>query len=244
MHGRVQGVGFRPAFYRALTERGCAGSIRNTPEGVVLEAEADEATLEALVRDFRDIAPPRARVDELIVEEVEPRGERGFCIEASDAAGRSLLPIPPDLATCRQCRAELSDEGDRRFGYPFDTCTACGPRFSIARQVPFDRATNSMDQFPPCQRCSAEYADPADRRFHAQTLSCPQCGPSLCFLAPDGQQLDEPLPRARRMLAEGAILAVKGVGGFHLACDATREDVVARLRARKRRPARPFAIMA
>jgi hydrogenase maturation protein HypF len=244
VHGRVQGVGFRPAFYRALTERGCAGSIRNTPEGVVIEAEADEAALRWLVEEFRRIAPERARVDELVVEQLEARGERGFRIEPSEAAGRSLLPIPPDLATCSECRAELAGGGDRRCRYPFNTCTACGPRFSIARQVPFDRATNSMDEFPPCERCSAEYADPADRRFHAQTISCPACGPSLSFLAPDGAELDEPLGRARRMLAEGAILAVKGVGGFHLACDATQQEVVARLRERKQRPSKPFAIMA
>ena len=250
--GRVQGVGFRPTFYRALTERGCAGSIRNTPEGVVLEVEGPRRTLDEFVRDFRHIAPERARVDELIVEELDPTHEQGFTIERSAERGRSLLPIPPDLATCDQCKRELHAEACRRAGYAFDTCTACGPRFSIARQVPFDRATNSMDEFPPCPACRSEYADPADRRMHAQTISCPDCGPSLSFLTPDGEELDRsipseaegPLERARRMLNEGRILAIKGIGGFHLACDATRRDVVVRLRERKGRPAKPFAIMA
>jgi len=241
--GRVQGVGFRPTFYRALTERGCAGSIRNTPEGVVLEVEAQERVLQDLVEDFRGIAPKQARVDELVVEEIEPTGEQGFRIERSADSGRSLLPIPPDLATCDECRAELHDEECRRRGYPFNTCTACGPRFSIALQVPFDRATNSMRDFPPCPSCDAEYADPADRRLHAQTISCPRCGPSLAFLTPHGEQMDGPLERTRQMLKEGRILAVKGIGGFHLACDATRQDVVVLLRKRKKRPAKPFAIM-
>jgi hydrogenase maturation protein HypF len=243
-HGRVQGVGFRPTFYRELTRRGCGGSIRNTPEGVVLEVEGPADVLDAFVRDFRRIAPERARVDELTVEEVEPRGETEFRIEPSRADGPSLLPIPPDLATCAECLRELHDPDCRRRGYAFDTCTACGPRFTIARQVPFDRDRSSMDQFPPCPDCGREYADPADRRMHAVTISCPTCGPSLSFLTPDGGPLDgDPIERTQRMLRDGAILAVKGVGGFHLACDATRETVVARLRERKRRPAKPLAIM-
>ncbi|MCK4283985.1 MAG: carbamoyltransferase HypF, partial [Candidatus Brocadiae bacterium] len=241
--GRVQGVGFRPTFYRALTDRGCAGSIRNTPEGAVLEVEASEDVLREIVRDFREIAPARARVDELIVEEIEPRGEHGFTIERSAADGRSLLPIPPDLATCDECRAELGAAGCRRHAYPFNTCTACGPRFSIALGVPFDRATNAMNEFPPCPACAREYSDPADRRLHAQTLSCAECGPSLTFLTPQGEELDDPLETTRRMLKDGRLMAIKGIGGFHLACDATRQDVVSLIRERKQRPAKPFAIM-
>jgi len=244
VRGRVQGVGFRPTFYRELTRRGCGGSIRNTPEGVVLEVEGPRDELEAFVRDFRSIAPPRARVDELTVRQIEPRGETEFRIEPSQADGPSLLPIPPDLAVCEECRRELGDPDCRRHGYPFDTCTACGPRFTIARQVPFDRDRSSMDEFPPCPDCAREYADPSDRRLHAQTISCPACGPSLALLAPDGRRLDgEPVGRARRMLRDGRILAVKGLGGFHLACDATRKEAVELLRRRKRRPAKPLAIM-
>jgi len=242
--GRVQGVGFRPTFYRALTERGCAGSIRNTPEGVVLEVEAPRAVLDLLVAEFRSIAPARARVEELIVEEIEPLGESRFRIERSDADGRSLLPIPPDLAICGECLKELREPQSRRHLYPFNTCAACGPRFTIARRVPFDRVRSSMDEFSPCPECAREYADPADRRLHAQTISCPRCGPSLSFLTPEGRELDRPLDRAREMLAGGAILAIKGLGGFHLACDATRQDTVCLLRRRKKRPAKPFAVMA
>ncbi len=241
--GRVQGVGFRPTLYRELTARGCAGCVRNTPRGVVVEVEAPEETLRAVVRGFRDIVPERARVDELQVEEAEPRGDTEFRIIRSRADGQSLLPIPPDMAICERCRAELRDPDDRRFGYAFNTCTSCGPRFTIAREVPFDREANSMDEFPPCPECAREYSAPADRRLHAQTLSCPACGPKLAFLSPAGARLDRPLERARRMLRKGAIVAVKGVGGFHLACDAAREDVVQDLRRRKRRTAKPFALM-
>lgn len=241
--GRVQGVGFRPTFYRALTARGCGGHIRNTPEGVVLEVEGEPEVLDEIVDRFRDLAPGRARVDELAVEELEPQEEREFRIIRSAGGGRSLLPIPPDLAICGDCLAELRDPDDRRFAYPFNTCTACGPRFSIAEEVPFDRETNTMREFPPCEDCRGEYSDPTDRRLHAQTLSCPDCGPQLTFLSPEGECLNHPLERARRMLGEGCIIAVKGVGGFHLACDATGEEPVARLRESKARPAKPFALM-
>jgi len=243
VRGRVQGVGFRPTLYRALTARGLAGSIRNTPQGVVIEAEGPADALQEVLSNFRDIAPARARVDELIVQEAEPLGESGFRIIESTGEGPSLLPIPPDLATCAECAAELRDPDNRRHGYPFDTCTACGPRFTIATQVPFDRVRSTMDAFPPCDACAAEYEDPGDRRFHAQTLSCPHCGPSLSFLDTDGNKLDRPLERARELLAAGGVLAIKGLGGFHLACDATREEVVGLLRRRKARPAKPFAVM-
>jgi len=244
VRGRVQGVGFRPTFYRELTRRGCGGGIRNTPEGVVLEVEGPRETLDAFVHNFRALAPARARIDELDVREIEPLGETEFRIAPSRADGPSLLPIPPDLATCSECLRELHDAGDRRHGYAFITCAACGPRFTIARQVPFDRERSTMDAFAPCPDCAREYADPADRRLHAQTVSCPACGPRLSFLEPDGRPRDgDPLEVARRLLAGGAILAVKGLGGFHLACDATRQDVVGRLRARKRRPAKPLAVM-
>ena len=241
--GRVQGVGFRPTLYRALTARGCTGCVRNTPRGVVVEVEGPEETLRSVVSEFRDLIPERARVDDLEVEEVEPQGDEEFRIIRSRAEGKSLLPIPPDLATCDRCGEELRDPDDRRHGYPFNTCTACGPRFSIAREVPFDRETNSMHEFPPCAECSREYSDPEDRRLHAQTLSCPDCGPELSFFTPHGERLDRPLERTQEMLRDGAILAIKGVGGFHLACDATRPEVVGELRRRKKRPAKPFAVM-
>ncbi len=241
--GRVQGVGFRPTFCRALTDHGCGGSIRNTPEGVVLEAEGEASVIEDLVRNFRSMAPPRAEVLELDVEEVEPVGESSFKIAESSAEGRSLLPIPPDLATCEECLRELCCPEDRRHRYPFNTCTACGPRFTITRSVPFDRISNSMDEFPPCALCTREYGDSADRRFHAQTISCPRCGPRLSMLNAEGKKLDRPLDRAAEMLKAGKMLAVKGIGGFHLACDATSDEAVGELRRRKKRPYKPLAIM-
>jgi len=241
--GRVQGVGFRPAFYRALTARGCAGCIKNTPDGVVLEVEGKRAVIEEIVRNFRSIAPPRSEVLELEFQELAPTGERGFRIEESSSEGRSLLPIPPDLAICEECARELNAPGDRRWRYPFNTCAACGPRFTIGRSVPFDRGTNSMDSFATCQACTREYRDPADRRFHAQTVSCPRCGPALSLFTADGRELKRPLETAAQMLKAGRILAIKGIGGFHLACDATSDGPVQELRRRKRRPHKPLAIM-
>jgi len=247
VRGRVQGVGFRPTLYRELTARGCGGSIRNTPEGVVLEVEGAADTINAIVEDFRSLIPPRARVDEIAVAELEPAGETKFRIIASCADGQSLLPIPPDMATCEECARELHAPADRRRAYPFNTCTCCGPRFSIARAVPFDRPTSAMDDFPLCPACAREYADADDRRFHAQTMSCPECGPSLCFAELHGEGAHigaDALDSTRQALAAGRIVAIKGIGGFHLACDATREDVVAELRRRKVRPHKPLAIMA
>ena len=243
LRGRVQGVGFRPTLYRALTERGCGGTIRNTPEGVVLEVEGTADVVQQIIENFPSLIPCRARVDEMTVEETGPLGQAEFTISQSSSDGRSLLPIPPDLAMCAECTSELSATGGRRRGYPFNTCTACGPRFSIARAVPFDRPTNSMREFPPCPECDREYGNPADRRFHAQTISCPTCGPRLSFFAADGSQSDRPLERAREMLKAGKLVAVKGIGGFHLACDATRGEVVQELRRRKKRPHKPLAIM-
>ena len=256
VRGRVQGVGFRPTLYRALTERGCAGLIRNTPEGVVLEVEGAPAAVAAVVSNFCDLIPPRGRVDEVEVEELPPTGQSGFRIEQSSSDGLSLLPIPPDLAICQECLSELRDPHDRRAGYPFNTCTGCGPRFTIARAVPFDRPTSSMDEFPLCGRCAAEYGDPADRRFHAQTTSCQACGPKLSFTAITsapaprashqpaiGAQSGDPLAAARDMLKAGKMIAIKGLGGFHLACDATRQEVVQELRRRKQRPHKPLAVM-
>jgi len=248
--GRVQGVGFRPTLYRAAVARGCAGSIRNTPEGVVVEVEGRPEAVREFVEVFEQLIPPRARLDELRVEELEPTGQGGFVIDSSSSDGTSLLPIPPDMAICPECAREIRDARDRRGGYAFNTCTCCGPRFTIARAVPFDRPTSAMTAFPLCEDCRAEYDDPADRRFHAQTMSCPTCGPALTFLerGEAGKWRAEsppadPLGCAREMIRRGGIVAVKGLGGFHVACDATREEVVQEVRRRKGRPHRPLAVM-
>ena len=241
--GRVQGVGFRPTLYRAVVERGGAGCIKNTPQGAVLEIESEPAIIEEIIDNFGDIAPHAAEVRELEIERIESTGQREFCIDRSSADGRSLLPIPPDLATCPECKRELTDPENRRAGYPFNTCTACGPRFTIARSVPFDRDTSAMDEFPQCRECSREYREPEYRRFHAQTISCPECGPELSLRDASGNEYESPIQEAAHMLRNGSILAIKGIGGFHLACDAGNDEAVGTLRRRKDRPHKPFAVM-
>ncbi|MFP4028589.1 MAG: carbamoyltransferase HypF [Candidatus Brocadiia bacterium] len=246
IRGRVQGVGFRPSIYRAVTSRHCGGFIRNTPEGVLLEIEGPTKTVDDIVDNFRGIIPSRARVDELIVDAVPLRDEGDFVIETSSTNGDCLLPIPPDLTICQKCINEMETPGNRRDHYPFNTCTICGPRFTIARDIPFDRPTSTMDEFPLCDACRTEYENPEDRRFHAQTMSCPDCGPSLNWTSFSKElsfDSTDPLEIARQALTEGHILAVKGLGGFHITCDATREDIVSRLRDRKGRPHKPLAIM-
>ncbi len=252
VHGRVQGVGFRPEMYRRLTGLGCTGHIRNTPEGVRLEIEGREETVRHLIENFSDIIPPRARVDELCISELTPAGGTGFFIEASSPAGESLLPIPPDLATCNECERELSDPGDRRRGYAFNTCTCCGPRFTIATGIPFDRRTSAMESFPLCRECRSEFAAVADRRFHAQTMSCRACGPRLSFFYTGGGKnepstaplaAEEAVDAAARLLEEGGTVAVKGAGGFHLACDASSDRAVGRIRTLKGRPHKPLGVM-
>jgi hydrogenase maturation protein HypF len=233
VRGVVQGVGFRPFVHRLATHHGLSGFVLNDGSGVVVEAEGEPAALDAFAAAIWEEAPALARVDAVGAAALEPLGEREFAIAASQAGGRTAL-IPPDAATCDACLAELFDSADRRYRYPFINCTQCGPRFTIVRAIPYDRPNTTMADFPMCEACRHEYEDPADRRFHAEPIACPDCGP----------QLSMPLEEAVRMLLDGAILAVKGLGGYHLACDATSEEAVARLRGRKHREAKPFAIMA
>jgi hydrogenase maturation protein HypF len=228
--GVVQGVGFRPFVHRLAQERGLGGWILNDGEGVVIEVEGSQIDRFAL--DLASKAPSLARIDSLTSEMIEPLGEREFRILASHATGRSAL-IPPDIATCNDCLRELFDPTDRRYRYPFVNCTQCGPRFTIVRAVPYDRPNTTMAGFPLCADCRREYEDPSDRRFHAEPIACPVCGP----------QLSMPIEHAVALLQAGKILAVKGLGGYHLACDAGNEAAVARLRARKRREEKPFALM-
>ena len=204
----------------------------NDGEGVVVEAEGEPAALAAFAVALETEAPPLARIDSVTAEAAATRNEREFRIEASEATGRTAL-IPADVATCDECLRELHDPSDRRYRYPFVNCTQCGPRFTIVVGVPYDRPSTTMAGFPLCDDCRREYEDPRDRRFHAEPIACPVCGPRLSM----------PLEEAVELLREGAILAVKGLGGYHLACDATNEEAVARLRARKHREEKPFALM-
>ncbi|MFI2211496.1 carbamoyltransferase HypF [Streptomyces sp. NPDC020141] len=247
VQGVVQGVGFRPYVFALAAELGLSGHVTNTGDGVLAEIEGTPDAVDAFCRRVGTDAPEPARVASVRHEGIDATGAKGFAIAPSRAgggAGRAL--IPPDTATCAPCLAELADPGNRRHRHPFITCTGCGPRFTIVTGLPYDRAATTMADFPMCPECEREYRAPADRRFHAQPVSCHDCGPRLALLAPGRSALGggEALGRARELLADGAILAVKGIGGYHLACDAGNADAVAELRRRKNRGDKPFAVMA
>jgi len=243
VRGVVQGVGFRPFVYRLATRLGLGGTVRNTARGVEIEVEGAAGVLRRFVDKLVAEAPAAAHIDDVRVEDVEARGHGDFTIERSHD-GDGLLPVAPDIATCPACVEELLDPADRRFGYPFTNCTACGPRFTIVRAVPYDRPNTTMTAFTMCAECRAEYDHPGDRRFHAQPNACAACGPRLTLVDGQGLPIDgDALSETRRRLATGRIVAIKGIGGFHLACDAGNDAAVQRLRERKGREAKPLAIM-
>jgi hydrogenase maturation protein HypF len=244
VRGVVQGVGFRPFVYSLASELGLAGEVSNDSDGVLAEVQGEPVDVEAFCRRVRDDAPPLAVVESVCWEEPPVRPGAGFTIAAS-AGGEGRTLVPPDVATCAACLAELTDPADRRYRHPFITCTACGPRFTIVTGLPYDRPMTTMAAFGMCDRCRAEYSDPADRRFHAQPIACHDCGPTLELVAPDRAALvrEAALAQARALLAAGQVVAVKGLGGYHLACDATDPAAVARLRERKRRGDKPFAVL-
>ncbi len=240
----MQGVGFRPFVFGVAQRLGLAGFVGNDTEGVFIEAEGSPAALEMLFAALAGEAPPLSRVDAVTARPLAPCGETGFGIVASRALGERVVPIAPDAATCGDCLREMADPTDRRFGYPFINCTNCGPRFTIVRSTPYDRPLTTMADFVMCADCAGEYADPADRRFHAQPVCCPACGPRLVLVDSSGRQLaGDPVAGALDLLGQGSILAVKGLGGYHLATDATDEAAVAALRSRKHREERPFAVL-
>lgn len=243
--GIVQGVGFRPFVHGLAGQLGLAGFVGNDESGVVIEAEGSAPALDALLAALRDRPPALALVTEVAATGMPVRGDTAFAIAASSARGPRATLISPDTATCADCVAELRDPADRRYLHAFITCTNCGPRFTIVTGVPYDRAATTMAGFPMCAACAAEYHDPADRRFHAQPVCCPGCGPTLRLVDAAGRELsDEPITAAARLLAGGGVLAVKGLGGYHLAALAGHERAVAELRARKHREDKPFAVLA
>ncbi|MDQ3752966.1 MAG: carbamoyltransferase HypF [Actinomycetota bacterium] len=243
--GTVQGVGFRPFVYALASRLGLAGFVLNDSRGVVIEVEGDGCDVDAFTRTLLDDPPPLARLDSVEKLEVPPLGSNRFDIRASETDGAVVATITPDVATCVACLEETRDSSARRYGYAFTNCTNCGPRFTITTGVPYDRGRTTMSTFPLCAECRAEYTDPGDRRFHAQPIACPRCGPRLTFVDKEGVQLEgDPLPASATALREGGILAIKGLGGYHLACDATDASAVAELRMRKGREAKPFAVMA
>ena len=237
--GIVQGVGFRPFVHGLACSRGLGGFVLNAGGGVVVEVEGDPDSLRSFARALSSEAPALAEVGVVHSAAVAPRGERRFRIEAS-SEGPAGAQIPADAATCDECLRELWDPANRRHRHPFINCTQCGPRLTIVRRPPYDRANTTMTGFEMCSACRAEYEDPADRRFHAEPIACPDCGPRLAFGAAGGEQA---LALAVDLLRGGSIVAVKGLGGYHLACDAADEEAVARLRERKRREQKPFALM-
>ena len=263
VQGIVQGVGFRPFVYGQALRHDLAGFVLNDSAGVTIEVEGQHDSLDAFERALREQAPPLARVDAVDARAMPPRGDVGFSIAHSQAGAERQTLIAPDSAVCEDCLRELFDPADRRYRYPFINCTNCGPRFTIVADVPYDRDKTTMRAFPMCPACQAEYDDPLDRRFHAQPNACPVCGPIVDFrlqiadcgsdaASPNLQSTiynlqslpEDPIEAAAHSLARGAILAIKGLGGYHLACDALNPAAVKRLRQRKHREAKPFALMA
>lgn len=246
IRGAVQGVGFRPFIYRLATELGLKGWVLNSAQGVFIEVEGNPETLQQFVRRVQTDKPPRAFIQSLEQSVLDPVGYTTFEIRHSDESGEKSALILPDIATCPDCLRELFDPADRRYLYPFTNCTNCGPRYSIIEALPYDRPNTTMKTFAMCPRCREEYENPLDRRFHAQPNACPECGPHLELWDEKGVCLakqHEALLRAAEAIREGRIVAVKGLGGFHLVVDARNDAAVRRLRVRKRREEKPFALM-
>jgi hydrogenase maturation protein HypF len=248
VRGIVQGVGFRPFIYALAQQYGLTGLVRNDAEGVHIEAEGPPEELELFLQGIREKAPPLAVVETVSWRPLAVLRERDFRIEESREGVRRRALISPDVATCAECVAELFDPADRRYRYPFTNCTNCGPRFTITRSVPYDRAMTTMAHFEMCPKCRREYEDPSDRRFHAQPNACPVCGPQVRLLDRFGHEVrgkpEDTILRTARMLRGRAVVAIKGLGGYHLACDPFDARAVRTLRARKARQDKPFALMA
>ncbi len=252
--GQVQGVGFRPFVWRYATQADLAGFVRNTSLGVRIEIQGSPEKVDRFLSGFEAELPPLARIASMNVENMPPvPGESSFRIEKSQDGGSSAILVSPDIGICQECLADIRDPANRRHGYAFTNCTNCGPRYSITRDLPYDRPMTCMACFELCGACAAEYANPADRRFHAQPVACASCGPRLWYVdkksllakknLPDSDNMTAALARAGRLLLTGGILALKGLGGYQLACDARNLNAVARLRERKKRPHKALAVM-
>ena len=253
--GVVQGVGFRPFVHRLATRLDLAGHVGNDDHGVFVEVEGRSQSVADFESCIVSEAPALARIYEVESTAIEPFGESSFRISASRSQGSARTFVSPDISVCDECLAEMRDPADRRYRYPFVNCTNCGPRFTITKRLPYDRPNTTMAHFAMCCDCRREYEDPSDRRFHAQPIACPTCGPQVSFeeagsvvvglLAAGGEDVtDEVISAAQRSIERGEIVAVKGIGGYHLACDASSEAAVSELRRRKNRPDKPFAVMA
>ena len=243
--GLVQGVGFRPFIHSLATSLDLRGFVQNRGSHLFVDVEGDAGALTAFVDRLTTTPPPLAAIDRVECQRTAPAQHQRFVIATSEVVADNVVRVPPDVATCEECRRELFDSGNRRYRHPFITCTTCGPRFSILRRLPYDRESTAMAAFEMCAACQAEYSNPRDRRFHAQAIACPECGPTL--IARNAASVlargDASIGLAAKILLNGGIVAVKGLGGFHLACDATSGSAVTELRRRKGRDAKPLAVM-
>jgi hydrogenase maturation protein HypF len=250
----VQGVGFRPYVYNLAKSFGLCGFVRNSSSGVVIAVEGEPTAVEQFVEEMRRNPPALARIEQFTIAPLDPSGAKEFVIQESLVEAGEFVLVSPDVATCADCWADVTDPNDRRYGYPFTNCTNCGPRYTIVQDIPYDRPLTTMSRFRMCSKCEAEYHDPGSRRFHAQPNACPICGPTPAFGC--GGSLPQPrsalrsgdvslsvLRDVRRMLHDGCVVAIKGLGGFHLACDAENAHTVELLRRRKKRSDKPFALM-
>lgn len=243
--GIVQGVGYRPFVYRLARQYGLSGYVCNNTSGVFIEIEGEKSRIEEFIEKVKTEPPPQAVIFEIAGYDIEPEGYDDFVIRQSDDQAEKFVPISPEIATCNLCLAELFDPDDPRYRYPFINCTNCGPRFTIVKDIPYDRKSTTMAPFKMCRVCQREYDDPDNRRFHAQPNACPSCGPGLTLLNNQLEKIDVPdvITGVCMLLKDGNIIAIKGLGGYHLACDALNPDAVFRLRSRKFREYKPFAIM-
>ena len=240
VRGTVQGVGFRPTVWQVARKAGLCGFVRNDADGVLIFLQGFAENVQGFEPDLRAALPPLARLDSVTVQTARPDASLNDFRIVESHAGLADTAVCPDAAVCPACLSEIRDPANRRYRYAFTNCTHCGPRFSILRHIPYDRANTSMNAFRQCPDCEVEYRDPADRRFHAQPNACPTCGPSLWFERSGGERVEgDPIDLALQVIRTGGIVAIKGIGGLHLACDASNPDAIATLRQRKRRPAKP-----
>ncbi|MDP4083551.1 MAG: carbamoyltransferase HypF [Bacillota bacterium] len=246
VRGRVQGVGFRPFVFLLAEKHHLNGKVQNNMDGVKIHLEGESTEIQAFLSDLKSNSPRLSKISEILVSEVPLLNVVGFSIIESERSGTSMLVIPIDSAVCDDCLKEMNDPKDFRYQYPFINCTQCGPRYTIIRELPYDRWFTTMEHFKMCPDCRKEYEDPTNRRHHAQPIACPKCGPKVRLLSGNGNEVgtDNPILETINQLIDGKIIAIKGIGGYHLCCDARNERAVSLLRKRKRRPERPLAVMA
>ncbi|MDD2652750.1 MAG: carbamoyltransferase HypF [Sulfurimonas sp.] len=246
IRGVVQGVGFRPFIYNLAASSGLKGQVSNNGYGVLILLDATREKVDGFIRQIRQNKPPLSEIDSIKITQIKKtKSFEGFSIQISKSAKLLSSKIPSDIAMCEECESELSDKTNRRFEYPFITCTNCGPRYSIIKNLPYDRKNTSMDEFIMCKKCEAEYKNPQDRRYHAQPIGCHECGPALSLYESNGKKIESEniIDEVVQTIADGRIVAIKGIGGYHLVCDASNDSAVELLRERKRRPSKPFGVM-